>query len=195
MNILIIGNCGVGKTYVMTELLKHFKCEQAKQVEQVYYNTNESKVLYKNLNDPSQETRHLRNEINIVGKYDGSTFQGSDRLSMSVMSSVDKYLATVKGVSIFEGDRFTNGKFIAKAKPYIIKILGNGKEGREKRGSQQTERQIKSISTRVSNIEANAEVDNSQIVLESLKNILSYDIKKELTKFTAVWKPQQLNLF
>ena len=175
MNILIIGNCGVGKTYVMTELLSHFKCDQPKQVEQVYYNTN--------------------NSINIIGKYDGSTFQGSDRLSMSVMSSVDKYLATVKGVNIFEGDRFTNGKFIAKAKPYIIKILGNGKQGRENRGSQQTERQIKSISTRVNNIEANAEVDNSEIVLVALKNILSNNIKKELTKFTAVWKPQQLNLF
>tara|TARA_Y100000389_G_C17443586_1_gene510171 strand:+ start:973 stop:1560 length:588 start_codon:yes stop_codon:yes gene_type:complete len=195
MNILIIGNCGVGKTYIMTELLKHFKCEQSKQVEQVHYNTNDSKVLYKYMNEPKPETRHLRNQINIIGKYDGSTFQGSDRLSMSVMTSVDKYLATEQGVNIFEGDRFTNGKFIAKAKPYIIKILGNGKEGREKRGSQQTDRQIKSISTRVSNIEADAEVDSSELVLIALKKILTHDIKKELTKFTDVWKPQQLNLF
>ena len=195
MNILIIGNCGVGKTYVMTELLKYFKCEQGKQVDQVYYNTNDSKVLYKYMNEPTPETRHLRNKINIIGKYDGSTFQGSDRLSMSVMTSIDKYLETENGVNIFEGDRFTNGKFIAKAKPYIVKILCNGKEGRAKRGSQQTERQIKSISTRVSNIEANAEVDSSELLLISLKNILSHNIKKELTKFTEVWKPQQLNLF
>lgn len=195
MNILIIGNCGVGKTYVMTELLNYFKCEQQKQVDQVYYNTNESKVLYKYMNEPTPQTKHLRNQINIIGRYDGSTFQGSDRLSMSVMTSVDKYLATEKGVNIFEGDRFTNCKFITKAKPYIIKILGNGQEGREKRGSQQTARQIKSISTRVSNIEADAEVDSSELLLVSLKNILSHNIKKELTKFTEVWRPQQLNLF
>lgn len=190
MNILIIGNCGVGKTYIMTELINHFKCNQSKQLEQIHYNTNESQVLYNKMNDLTP-----LNKINIVGRYDGSTFQGSDRLSMSVMTSVDNYLSTVQGLNIFEGDRFTNGKFIAKAKPYIIKILGNGAEGRKLRGSEQTERQIKSISTRVSNISADAEVDNSTIALFCLKSILSNDIKKELTKFTDVYKPQQLNLF
>jgi len=190
MNILIIGNCGVGKTYVMTELIDHFKCFTNKQVDQLHYSTNESQVLYNTIND-----KRPTNKINIVGKYDGSTFQGSDRLSMSVMTSVDQYLNTVDGCNIFEGDRFTNGKFIAKAKPYIIKILGNGKQGRETRGSEQTDRQIKSISTRVNNITANVEVDNSSLLLVCLKNILYNNIQEELIKFTNIYKPQQQSLF
>tara|TARA_B110000285_G_scaffold203670_1_gene239991 strand:+ start:20596 stop:21168 length:573 start_codon:yes stop_codon:yes gene_type:complete len=190
MNILIIGNCGVGKTYVMTELIKEFKCQQRKQFEQIHYNTNESQVVFNNINGSP-----TLNKINIIGRYDDSVFQGSDRLSMSVMTSVNGFLKIEDGVNIFEGDRFTNGKFIFKAKPYIIKILGNGLEGRKLRGSEQTERQIKSISTRVGNITVNAEVDSSTLLLFCLKAILSNDIKKELTKFTEVYKPQQLNLF
>ena len=91
----------------------------------------------------------------IAGKYDGSTFQGSDKLSMSVITDLNKmlnYINKKNKTAIFEGDRFMNKTFINKAKPYIIKINGDGKDGRIKRSSSQSHRQIKSIKTRVGNI-------------------------------------------
>lgn len=182
MNILIIGNCGVGKTYLMQQIKKQFDCSQNKNVELLHYVTNE----------------HAYNEnvINIAGKFDGSTFQGTDRLSMSVMTSLPTYLQTVKGINIYEGDRFTNGKFIAKAKPFIIKIKGDGKLGRESRGSTQSDRQIKSISTRVSNIKADAELDDSKIAEVVLLDILSRkDYKTALEQLKDVYKPTQRSLF
>jgi len=191
MNILIIGNCGVGKTYVMQQIIEHFTCNQNKNVDQLHYVTNQTQELYKNLhNKPST------NVINIAGKYDGSTFQGSDRLSMSVMTSVPAFLNKTQGINIFEGDRFTNSKFITLARPFIIKILGNGKAGRLLRGSNQTERQIKSISTRVSNITADAELDNSTVTETLLLDILSRpDSGLALEQLRDVYKPAQSSLF
>ena len=144
-NILIVGICGVGKTWLMKSLIKEFKCDEMKQVKLVRYNSSES------------------GEINIVGKYDGSMFEGSDKLSMSVSTSVDQYLEETSDnkFNVFEGDRFSNGKFIDKVKPIVLKILGDGSEGRENRGSSQSERQIKSITTRVGNINADMEFENS----------------------------------
>ena len=191
MNILIIGNCGVGKTYVMQQIIERFTCNQNKNVEQLHYVTNQTQELYKNLHD-----KPTTNIINIAGKYDGSTFQGSDRLSMSVMTSVPAFLNSTQGINIFEGDRFTNSKFITLARPFIIKILGNGKAGRLLRGSNQTERQIKSISTRVSNIQANVELDNSTIAKMTILDILSRkDYAQGLKELESVYKPAQSSLF
>ena len=146
INILIIGNCGVGKTYVMQSLIKKFKCDQTKKTDLLHYNTN--------------------GWLNITGKYGGGEFQGSDKLSMSVMLSLKEYLNKVKGVSIYEGDRFTNSNFIKQAKPYIIKINGNGSKGRLIRGSTQTTRQIKSIETRVNNVDYNFSFEDSSFVIK-----------------------------
>ena len=178
MNILIIGNCGVGKTYVMTKLIELLNCNKKNKLGLMNYNTN--------------------GNINIVGNYDGSTFQGSDKLSMSVMTDVENYLRNVKGINIFEGDRFMNSKFITKAKPFIFKIKGSGKQGRKLRSSQQTERQIKSISTRVSNINSDAEMPNSQTLLIILKSALckfNTTIEEELQLIKQMYKPKQTQLF
>lgn len=175
MNILIIGNCGTGKTYIMTELIKHFNCNQKEKLGLVNYNTNK--------------------DINIIGNYDGSIFQGSDKLSMSVMTDVSTFLQNVKGINIFEGDRFTNSKFITKANPFIFKINGNGKEGRELRSSQQTTRQIKSIATRVNNINTDAEIPNSKTLLIILINALEKETKTELELIKNIYKPKQTQLF
>ena len=159
-NILIVGICGVGKTWLMKKLIKKFKCIDMKQVKLVRYNSSES------------------GKVNIVGKYDGSMFEGSDKLSMSVSTSVDQYLEETSDnkFNVFEGDRFSNGKFIAKVQPLVLKILGDGVEGRENRGSSQSERQIKSITTRVGNIPADMEFENST---ECYKFIKKY-IKKSI---------------
>lgn len=175
MNILIIGNCGVGKTYVMTELIRHFKCDTKKQIDLIHYSTNGS--------------------VNIVGKYDGQTFQGSDRLSMAVMTSVDNYLESVEGVNIYEGDRFTNSKFISKSNPFIIRIKGSGLRGRELRGSTQSERQIRTISTRVGNITPDIETENSTEVFNMIKDLLIGDFKIKLKKYKQKYKPIQSELF
>lgn len=150
MIILIIGECGVGKTWVMKKLINKTK---GYKLGLYYFNENKKYI--------------------IIGKYDNSIFQGSDRLSMSVMSDLDKMLAYIKKskkIAIFEGDRFMNSNFIKKSNPYIIKIKGDGAGGRLKRGSNQTERHLKSIKTRVSNIKENIEVENSDECLKIIQN-------------------------
>ncbi len=150
MIILIIGECGVGKTWVMKKLINKTK---GYKLGLYYFNENKKNI--------------------IIGKYDNSIFQGSDRLSMSVMSDLDKMLAYIKKskkIAIFEGDRFMNSNFIKKSNPYIIKIKGDGAGGRLKRGSNQTERHLKSIKTRVSNIKENIEVENSEECLKIIQN-------------------------
>lgn len=153
INLLIIGNCGVGKTYVMQNLIKSFICNQPKNIGLLHYMTN--------------------GYINVTGRYDGGVFQGSDKLSMSVMTSLDEYLANTNGVNIFEGDRFTNGNFILKAKPFIIKINGSGEHGRKLRNTQQTSRQIKSIETRVNNINYDFSFNDSYLLKKYLNQLLN----------------------
>ncbi len=152
--VLIIGMCGVGKTWLMTQLLKG-KDAQPKRLGLVLF--------------------HETDDYIVVGKYDGSVFQGSDKLSMGVMSSVDKFMRYVEStgkVAIFEGDRFTNSKFIEKVDPAIIRIEGDGRNGRMQRGSNQTERHLKAISTRVSNIVSHHDSPDSDSALEYLKTLL-----------------------
>tara|TARA_R110000787_G_scaffold55416_1_gene127917 strand:+ start:6814 stop:8319 length:1506 start_codon:yes stop_codon:yes gene_type:complete len=153
--ILIVGKCGVGKTWVMSQLLKGQEVQTQKL----------GKFLF-----------HETPDYIVVGKYDGSVFQGSDRLSMSVMTDLDRmlrYVHSVDKVAVFEGDRFTNSNFIAKANPAIVKVLGDGRNGRLKRGSNQTERHLKSISTRVDNIVSHCDTKDSEHCLEYLKTLLN----------------------
>lgn len=158
MNILLVGSCGVGKTWIMKRLIEHYSINRKYKIGKFYF--------------------HANDRIAIVGKYDGTTFEGSDRLSMSVITDIDKFLEVVqREFIIFEGDRFTNSTFIKTANPYIIKITGDGYEGRVLRGSKQTERHIKSIATRVSKIKADAETGNSIHALTLIENLLD-DSKK-----------------
>tara|TARA_R110000744_G_scaffold97776_1_gene188936 strand:+ start:202 stop:666 length:465 start_codon:yes stop_codon:yes gene_type:complete len=150
MIILIVGECGVGKTWIMKQFIKKSKGYKLG----LYYFNETDKYI-------------------VVGKYDNSTFEGSDKLSMAVMKDLDKMISYINNsskIAIFEGDRFMNSNFIKKAKPYIIKIKGNGTAGRLKRGSNQTERQLKTIKTRVKNIQSHKEVNNSNECLEIIKN-------------------------
>ena len=146
--------CGTGKTWVMEQLIKYYVLSHRKKLGKIYYHTD--------------------NRIIVLGKYDGSMYQGTDKLSMSVMTDVDNFVQYAKDkIVIAEGDRFTNGKFIDKVSPVIIKITNDGKTGRIIRGSTQTERHLKSIQTRVNNITANIEVNNSTDALETIKNIIN----------------------
>lgn len=145
MIFLIIGTCGVGKTWIMKQLIA------ALNITNTYtYTTG----LY---------TYLKKDGIILLGRYDGSVFEGSDRLSMSIMSTNDKIAPVLQQAKfvIAEGDRFTNTTFINTFKPVILKINGDGVAGRLKRGSSQTERHLKSITTRVNNITADVEFNNS----------------------------------
>jgi len=150
MNVLIIGECGVGKTWVLKQLLKNTK---AKKLGMFYF--------------------HENSEFIITGKYDGSVFEGSDKLSMGVMKDLKKMLLYIKQknkTGVFEGDRFMNQNFIKLATPIILKIKGNGVGGRLKRGSNQSERQLKTIKTRVKNIISNYDFENSNECYKFFKN-------------------------
>jgi len=148
--VLITGNCGVGKTWVMKQLLT----SEARKYRMGMVHWVET------------------GDFIVVGKYDGTTFEGSDRLSMAVMRDLDPFLAYVKKsrkLAVFEGDRFSNSKFIAKADPVVIRIAGDGAEGRAARGSNQSERHLKAISTRVLNLPSHRIVQSSESALNALK--------------------------
>lgn len=152
--ILVIGDCGCGKTWVMEQLIKKYKLCQLGKVGMFYYHRNE--------------------DIIVLGKYDGSTFQGSDRLSMAVMRDLEQFKKFAKGKTVIcEGDRFMNSTFIKGTNPTVVKIINDGKEGRKKRGSRQTERQLKSIHTRVEKIPAKHNVLNSKIALQAVVEIIA----------------------
>lgn len=143
--ILIVGNCGSGKTWVMLELLKNLDTKRAK-IKQCYFSIDQGK------------------KIAILGVYDKSMFQGSDRLSMSVSQDFELLRKTQiqnELTIIAEGQRFSTKNFIEMFNPCIIKIKDTGESGRAKRKSTQTERHLKSISTLVKNIKENYLVEDS----------------------------------
>lgn len=153
MTILLIGACGSGKTWVMKELIKLLKLDKLGKVGMFYY--------------------HHNTKVYVLGKYDGTTFEGSDKLSMAVMRDMEKFKEFSKGkVVIAEGDRFSNKTFIEAMKPTIIKITSDGEKGRRLRKSNQTTRQIQSIATRVSNISSEIEVVDSNNALKKIQSVI-----------------------
>lgn len=138
--ILLIGATGTGKTWVVKQLIKKLNLSTLGRVGMFLFHRNE---------------KHL-----ILGKYDGTTFEGSDKLSMAIMRDLDVFIESARlkkfKTVICEGDRFTNKTFIEKAKPIIVLIDNDGAEGRKKRQSNQTPRQIQSIQTRINNLRSQA---------------------------------------
>jgi GTPase SAR1 family protein len=152
--ILLVGACGSGKTWVMKQLLKDRTTARKKY----------GKIKYEKDGDTL-----------IVGKYTGETFEGSDKLSMSVATDFKAFAEFMKANSfkaVFEGDRFMNDRFIRTFNPTIIKITDSGAAGRQRRGSRQTERHLKAIQTRVNNTEANITVKDSTAALNEIKKLL-----------------------
>lgn len=153
--ILLTGNCGTGKTWTMLSIINAFKCRKRQRYGSMYF--------------------HSSDEVVVVGKYDGSMYQGTDRLTFAVMKDYDGFLARMSGkFVILEGDRFMNSKVVNHTiKPFIIKILGDGAEGRRKRGSNQTETHLKKMRTRNNNITADIEVSGSAEAFNYISAIVS----------------------
>lgn len=158
-HILLIGGCGSGKTWTMKQLIKFREVNTKAKFNLIRFVLNQS--------------------LCVLGKYVGETFDGSDKLSMAVSKDFKDFFKLTEKNNwqvICEGDRFTNKNFIETFKPLIIKITDDGKKGRIKRGSKQTEQHLKRIETRVKNISANVEVKNSS---EALKLILKLTDEKD----------------
>lgn len=154
-NFLLIGNCGVGKTWVMLQLMKRLKMTKQMKYRKLWWVTN--------------------GRVNLTGKYDRSEWQGSDKLSMAVMQDVPAYVGSYgTHYTVWEGDRFSNSKFISLVKPFVIRIDGSGEVGRKLRGSNQAERHLKSIATRVSNLPADLTVANSTEALDYICKNLNF---------------------
>lgn len=159
--ILITGVCGTGKTWVMKQLIDDYALNSSTQ------NT----LYHWRQNDEAFNLGLVDSKIAVLGKYDGSMFEGSDRFAMNIMAKnaeVKPVLDTYDFI-IAEGDRFTNQTFIKDFQPIIVRVAGDGAEGRAKRGSEQSERHIKSITTRVSNIEPDFIVKDSAECLDFLR--------------------------
>jgi deoxyadenosine/deoxycytidine kinase len=95
--------------------------------------------------------------IYFIGVFDGSTFEGTDKLSMAVQPDFVKFLNNRDGgVVIFEGDRLFNNKLFTNDLPFVKVILRASKEVIDKRhqerGDNQTERFIGSRNTKINNI-------------------------------------------
>lgn len=153
---LIIGNCGVGKTYVLRKILSNLPQNTPQKLGQVYF--------------------HQEGKVGVLGKYVGGVFDGSDRLSMSVAADFPKLHRYAKAnhvTLIGEGDRFMNSTFINLFNPVVLHIKGSGEEGRARRGSAQTERQLKSIATRVANIQAHHTFNDSEACYQFLKQAIA----------------------
>lgn len=154
--ILLVGQCGSGKTWVCKELIEYYKLIYSAKIKTIHFKTNK--------------------KVSVIGKYTGHIFDGTDRLSMSVMKDIVYLKNAQEKHDMFilaEGDRFMNKTFIGKFNPYIIKILDNGISGRQKRNSSQSERQIKSIRTRVDNTPSHVDVNTSSQALSLIKKIIN----------------------
>jgi Cdc6-like AAA superfamily ATPase len=74
-NILLIGMCGTGKTWVMKSLIRERKVLKKQKICKLYFHSNDDLI--------------------VLGKYDGSLFEGSDRLSMSAITDISLLLQSV----------------------------------------------------------------------------------------------------
>lgn len=152
MKILLTGRPGVGKTWIMKELIKKYNCTKKGKVGLIDY---------------------LEGEIIVTGNYDGSTFEGADKLSMAAISSVEELLSNTSYMDVvFDGDRFTNTTML-KHKPIVINIEGDGAWGRKNRGSSQTEQRLKSMATRYNSYPYNYRVENSDRALELITELIN----------------------
>lgn len=153
--ILLIGNCGSGKTWVMKQILAGLTTKPMMF------------GLFKFRYDAERK-------VAVMGIYDGSTFEGTDRMTMTIMLDLDKLKKAQQQhrfTILAEGDRFTNSKFINGMKPTIIKIADDGARGRALRHSKQTERHIRAIASRIAKVKETYLVPDSAAAYALIKRI------------------------
>ena len=122
----------------------------------------------------------------MLGVFDGSTFEGTDRLSMTVIDDAIAYVKQLdkgkqKKVVFVEGDRLFNIRFLMETKALLLLIDADERVLRKrhaKRGDNQTETFLKSRRSKVENFVKKHNVqrvwNNTQ---EDHERILSFILK------------------
>jgi hypothetical protein len=107
-----------------------------------------------------------QHKVFVVGTYAGTTFDGTDRLSMSVQPQFEMMLLWLSGkrrfddyTVIFEGDRLFNSKTIRRCPEFgpclwivLSALPGMLKERHQARGDAQTERFLRSRETKIARL-------------------------------------------
>lgn len=146
--ILIIGVCGepaTGKTTLMRLLMDKL-------------GENWTKERFGVLD-------HLKSgNIYVLGKYDGEDFDGTDKLSMSVINDAESFIKSlpVDSIVLFEGDRLFCSRFInfiqQTGKTLLIQLINssieeqNRRSKREDNGINQSETFLKGRKTKYKNL-------------------------------------------
>lgn len=174
--LCLIGRPGTGKTSLMRKFLENYDWEK--------------KELVKLVNSLYNE----KNDLHVLGKYEeGEVFAGTDKLSMSVLPEVRKFVDEVNSNIFFEGDRLTSGSFfewLSDKSDIDLKIIVLQVpekvllERYKERGSEQSDQFLQGRKTKLNNIGTNMSLmdiieyrDNS--TLEQQQKILT-EIKEFL---------------
>ena len=137
--IYLIGLPGCGKSTVMKEFMSQYDDWKSERVIDLL-------------------DTHVSGNIRVLGKYEeGETFSGTDRLSMAVAPKAIEWASTKPNEIIFgEGDRLNNKGFFNACEGLTIlhlTVSDNERQRRyEERGSNQPEKFIQTVRTKVSNI-------------------------------------------
>ena len=122
----------------------------------------------------------------MLGVFDGSTFEGTDKLSMTV---IDDAIAYIKGLSehpekyvvFVEGDRLFNYRFLAETKATLLLLDANErilKSRHIERGDTQTDTFLKSRRSKVENFAKKYNVKRIwNNTTEDQQRILSFILK------------------
>lgn len=123
------------------------------------------KMIRKHLFSESKEFKHGKckgienGAFKMLGVFDGTTFEGTDKLSMTVIDDAIEFVkqqidSKQKSVVFVEGDRLFNIRFLKETKALLLLIDANErvlKERHIKRGDSQTETFLKSRRSKVEN--------------------------------------------
>lgn len=98
--------------------------------------------------------------MKMIGVFDGTTFEGTDRLSMSVIDDVLNYIRGLEAqgercVIFIEGDRLLNERFLKSSGAAVLVIDASEKEltlRHALRGDSQSETFLKGRRTKIENI-------------------------------------------
>jgi ABC-type dipeptide/oligopeptide/nickel transport system ATPase component len=138
--VYLIGLPGCGKSTVMKEFMSNFSDWKQERVG--------------DLTDS-----HVSGKVRVLGKYEeGETFSGTDRLSMAVSPDAIKFVESKPDEFILgEGDRLNNKGFFNACGDDLTIIhltVSDSERNRryEERGSNQPEKFIQTVRTKVNNI-------------------------------------------
>ena len=135
--IAIGGEPGTGKTKLVKDIMNDFTL------------TPFSYGYVKGLYDEYKK-------VYFIGVFDGSIFDGTDRLSRKAITDFTKFLDYADGIVVFEGDTLFNNKLLLMNYPFIKLVLTASNEVKgirlQLKGNNQAEGYINKKITKLNNI-------------------------------------------